>query len=68
MALTTKLGQANAHKDIWHDYTSGVIKKITKEFPLVFLLFGGEAKKVKKYITEPQKHIIIETHHPSPIA
>lgn len=35
--------------------------------PIVFLLWGSEAKKAKKYINNP-KHLILEANHPSPLS
>ncbi len=35
--------------------------------PIVFLLWGGPAKKLRKYITNP-KHLILESAHPSPLS
>ena len=37
------------------------------EKPIVFMLWGNWAKKLKKYITNP-KHLIIECAHPSPLS
>ena len=35
--------------------------------PIVYLLWGGPARKVKKYITNPH-HLILESVHPSPLS
>ena len=35
--------------------------------PKVFVLWGKEAQKLKEYITN-EKHLIIESNHPSPLS
>ena len=39
----------------------------SKDQPIVYLLWGGNAKKLKPHITNPH-HFIIESVHPSPLA
>ena len=35
--------------------------------PIVFLLWGGYARKLKKYVTNPN-HLVLESVHPSPLS
>ena len=35
--------------------------------PIVYMLWGGNARKLKKYLTNP-KHLILEANHPSPLS
>jgi len=42
-----------------------VLNKIHK--PIVFMLWGGNAKKYRKYLTNPY-HKVIEINHPSPLS
>lgn len=35
--------------------------------PIVFMLWGGSAKKLKKYLHNPS-HLILEANHPSPLS
>ena len=35
--------------------------------PIVFLLWGGNARKLKKFITNPNR-LILEANHPSPLS
>lgn len=35
--------------------------------PIVFMLWGGPARKLKKYLNNP-KHLILEANHPSPLS
>lgn len=67
--LTVRRGQANSHKNIgWTTFTDAVIRKLNeREQPIVFLLWGGNARSKKKFITNPN-HLILETVHPSPLS
>lgn len=67
--LTVREGEANSHKDIgWHIFTDEVIKKINeKDEPVIFLLWGNNARDKKKYITNPI-HKVFESVHPSPLS
>lgn len=48
-------------------FTSNTIKALNeREKPMVFILWGGEARKLKSLITNPH-HLIIESAHPSPL-
>ncbi len=67
--LTVREGQANSHKDIgWAIFTDEIIKRLAKSNePIVFILWGANARSKKKYITK-QNHLIIESAHPSPLS
>ena len=67
--LTVREGQANSHKDIgWAIFTDEVIKKLDlNDKPIVFILWGANARSKKKYITN-KNHLIIESAHPSPLS
>ena len=67
--LTVRRGQANSHKNIgWTTFTDAVIRKLNeRETPIVFLLWGGNARSKKPLITNPS-HLILETVHPSPLS
>ena len=67
--LTVPSGQANGHAgQIWETFTDAIIKVLNQnESPLVFLLWGGYARKKKELITNPIHHII-ESAHPSPLS
>lgn len=68
-ALTVREGQANSHRGHgWEIFTDRVIELLNKrETPIVFLLWGGNARAKKKLITNP-KHLILECAHPSPLS
>lgn len=52
----------------WEIFTDEVIKLINKkDTPVVFILWGSDARSKKKLITN-KKHLIIESAHPSPLS
>ncbi len=52
----------------WEIFTDEVIKIINKkETPVVFILWGSDARSKKNLITN-KKHLIIESAHPSPLS
>lgn len=67
--LTVRQGQANSHRNKgWEVFTDQVIKKLNeKEEPVVFILWGNNARSKSQLITNP-KHLIIESVHPSPLS
>lgn len=67
--LTVEKNQAASHQKIgWQNFTDAVIRKLSLEREhLVFLLWGGFAKK-KSELIDAGKHLILEAAHPSPLA
>ena len=67
--LTVRAGAANSHKDCgWQQFTDEVIKKVSdREEPMVFMLWGGNARS-KKYLIDSKKHLVLECAHPSPLS
>ncbi|NRD23709.1 uracil-DNA glycosylase [Winogradskyella litoriviva] len=67
--LTVRAHQAGSHqKKGWELFTDAVIKIISKEkCGVIFLLWGGFAKKKIKLI-DTEKHIVLESGHPSPLS
>lgn len=67
--LTVEKGLPGSHqKKGWETFTDTVIKVISEEKEnVVFLLWGGFAKKKSKLIDE-SKHHILTTGHPSPLS
>jgi uracil-DNA glycosylase len=67
--LTVRAHMAGSHQGKgWETFTDAVIKLISNELDsVVFLLWGGFAKKKKKFI-DASKHFILETGHPSPLS
>ncbi len=68
-SLTVRRGAANSHKDCgWTQFTDEVIKKLAaREKPMVFILWGANARSKKAFITAPQ-HLVLEAAHPSPLS
>ncbi|WP_298396339.1 uracil-DNA glycosylase [Flavobacterium sp.] len=67
--LTVREGQAGSHqKKGWEQFTDVIISKIaTEKENIVFLLWGGFAKKKGVKINRT-KHLVLETGHPSPLS
>ena len=68
-ALTVEYKKSKSHAGKgWEKFTSAVISKINeKQRPVVFLLWGNDAKKKAELITNPA-HLILTAPHPSPLA
>jgi hypothetical protein len=67
--LTVRAHTPNSHKDRgWEQFTDAVIKKVNdKKDPVVFVLWGGYAKKKAKLI-DAKHHTVIQGTHPSPLS
>lgn len=67
--LTVREGMANSHKGRgWENVTAEIIKKLNeREDPVIFMLWGGNAKAFEQYITN-DRHYILKSAHPSPLS
>lgn len=67
--LTVRKDQANSHKHLkWNVFTDAVINLINqKSENVVFLLWGSFAQKKGKLI-DRNKHLVLESGHPSPLS
>ncbi|KAB2953655.1 uracil-DNA glycosylase [Heliorestis acidaminivorans] len=67
--LTVRAGMANSHQGKgWEVFTDQIIRKLNaREKPLVFILWGKNAREKEALITAPQ-HLIIQSAHPSPLS
>lgn len=67
--LTVRRGQANSHKGMgWEIFTDNVIKLLNERpEPIVFLLWGANARSKQKLITNPI-HLVLQSAHPSPLS
>ena len=64
-SLTTREGQANAHKGVWEFFISKTLTEIGKQGkPCVVMLWGAEARKVMNKLKFSNYHIL-ESAHPS---
>lgn len=68
-ALTVRAHQANSHQGKgWEILTDRIIELLNeREKPIVFILWGGNAKRKQNLITGRQ-HLILTGAHPSPLS
>ena len=68
-ALTVRAHEPSSHKDTgWERLTDAVVRAVNdRPEPIVFVLWGGDAKKKRKLVTAPQ-YVVIESAHPSPLS
>ena len=66
---TGRRGQAGSHAGKgWEIFTDRVIELLNeRQDPVIFLLWGGYARKKKALITNP-RHYVLEAAHPSPLS
>ncbi|MEM0931272.1 MAG: uracil-DNA glycosylase [Bacteroidota bacterium] len=67
--LTVRAHQAGSHQNKgWEQFTDAVIRLLSSQLEgLVFLLWGGYAKK-KTVLIDSSKHHILTSGHPSPLS
>lgn len=67
--LTVRAGHPNSHKGKgWEILTDTIISKLNeRETPIVFILWGGNARSKRSLVTN-KRHLIIESAHPSPLS
>lgn len=68
-SLTVRDGLANSHRNKgWEIFTNRVVELLNmREEPVIFLLWGNNAKEKQSIITNP-KHYILTSVHPSPLS
>ena len=67
--LTVREGQANSHRGRgWETLTDRVISLVNdKQTPVVFLLWGANAREKARLVTNP-RHFVLTCAHPSPLS
>ncbi|CAB4597099.1 unannotated protein [freshwater metagenome] len=67
--LTVREGAAASHQGRgWETFTDHVITAVSaKTSPVVFLLWGAASRK-KKSLIDTDRHVVIESAHPSPLS
>ncbi len=67
--LTVRESQPNSHKGMgWEIFTDNVISLLNmRPEPMVFLLWGANARAKTKLITNPN-HLVLQSAHPSPLS
>lgn len=68
--LTVEEGKPLSHDIKEYDLLFKDIIELLNEQdqPIIFMLWGGKAKKYRKHIIESDKHIVLEANHPSPLS
>ncbi|MBS9775572.1 MAG: uracil-DNA glycosylase [Fusobacterium sp.] len=68
-SLTVRDSEANSHSKIgWQIFTDNIIKKLNeREKPIIFILWGNNAKSKEKFI-DTSRHYILKGVHPSPLS
>ena len=68
-ALTVRAASPNSHRDCgWSLLTDSIIQKLSqRERPMVFMLWGANAKAKQRLIRNPA-HLILTAAHPSPLS
>lgn len=67
--LTVRAGMANSHRGKgWEIFTDKIISLLNdRKEPIVFMLWGGNAKQKQKLITNSH-HLVLTAAHPSPLS
>ena len=68
-SLTVRKDMANSHRNKgWEIFTDCVIQKLNeREKPVIFMLWGNNAKEKRQYIDTTRHHILTSVH-PSPLS
>lgn len=67
--LTVRSHSANSHKGLgWETFTDNIITELNyRKDPIVFLLWGANARSKAKLITN-KSHLVLQAPHPSPLS
>ena len=65
-SLTTVVGVPNSHVALWDEYTKTLVSALSSYKPLIFMLWGNNARELVDYIDETST--VFEWSHPSPLA
>lgn len=68
-SLTVRKDMANSHKNKgWEIFTDAVVKKLNmREKPVIFMLWGNNAKS-KIFLIDNSRHHVLTSVHPSPLS
>lgn len=68
-SLTVRDGAANSHRNKgWETFTDRIVELLNeRNEPVIFMLWGNNAKEKMRIISNPQ-HIIMTAAHPSPLS
>lgn len=67
--LSVEQGKPLSHSGFgWQTFTDDILKTLNEsEQPIVFLLWGAQARAAKSLLTNPN-HLVLESPHPSPFS
>lgn len=67
--LTVEAGKSMSHAGLgWQQFTDEIIRVLDQQDqPIVFFLWGAQARKTKALLHNP-RHLILESVHPSPLS
>ena len=67
--LTVREAQPGSHRKLgWEQFTDAIIRKLNeRQTPIVFMLWGANAKQKKPLIDNPA-HLVLTAAHPSPLS
>ena len=67
--LTVEQGKPLSHSKIgWQKFTDDILRVLNRQDqPIVFLLWGGHARKARALLDNPN-HLVLECAHPSPLS
>ena len=67
-SLTVEKGIPGSHLKLgWETFTDHIIRSFDKKNNLVFMLWGNFASRKNEFI-DKEKHLVLETSHPSPLS
>lgn len=68
-SLTCVANMPNSHRNKgWEILTDTIIRHLNKkDAPVVYMLWGNNAKEKEKYLTNP-RHLVLKSAHPSPLS
>lgn len=67
--LTVEAHKPLSHQNLgWQQFTDAVLQQLNQQDqPIVFLLWGAQARKAKRFLNNPN-HLVLESAHPSPLS
>ena len=67
-ALTVEPKKSGSHMKQWKAFTDSLISNLSAKYDrIVWILLGNKAKSVKRFIQNPERQLILEAGHPSPL-
>lgn len=69
-SLTVRKGEPQSHAEFgWETFTGQIMSYLNQiERPIVFMLWGAQAKDKTKYISFTENKLVLQSAHPSPLA